>query len=235
MENINTKYPRTYHVPFSPGTTSDDRILHGDWFANYKGKEIVVTEKLDGENTAMNLIDVFARSHGAPTRSPWSRNLWDPADGLYWKIKPYIGENETLYGENLYGEHSIHYENINSYWHLFGINDGERWYGWNEVKDFAEIIGVQHVPELWVGFVNDEDEFKKLIENFTSMPSVYGDTREGVVVRLTDSFPIDEFPNCVCKWVRPHHVQTDTHWTRNWKKAELVGYKSSENGNNSVQ
>ena len=24
------KYPRTYHFPFSPGTTSDDRIKH-DW------------------------------------------------------------------------------------------------------------------------------------------------------------------------------------------------------------
>ena len=48
MENINTKYPRTYHLPWSPGTTSDDRKLSGDWFENYKGKEIVITEKLDG-------------------------------------------------------------------------------------------------------------------------------------------------------------------------------------------
>ena len=54
------------------------------------------------------------------------------------------------------------------------------------------------------------------------MHSAYGDEKEGIVMRLADSFPIEEFPNCVCKWVRPHHVQTGEHWTRNWKKAELL-------------
>ena len=70
------KYPRTYHLPFSPGATKDDKRLSGDWFSHYKGKEVVITEKLDGENSCITRYDVFARSHGAPTRSPWSINLW---------------------------------------------------------------------------------------------------------------------------------------------------------------
>ena len=28
---ISQKYGRTYHYPFSPGTTSDDRIAHDYW------------------------------------------------------------------------------------------------------------------------------------------------------------------------------------------------------------
>ena len=55
----------------------------------YKGKEIVITAKLDGENIHMNQKDCYARSDGAPTRSPWSRNIWDPQFGLYWKIQKY--------------------------------------------------------------------------------------------------------------------------------------------------
>ena len=47
MIPTNTKYPRTYHLPWSPGTTSDDKKLSGDWFDMYKGKEIIITEKLD--------------------------------------------------------------------------------------------------------------------------------------------------------------------------------------------
>jgi hypothetical protein len=47
------------------------------------------------------------------------------------------------------------------------------------------------------------------------LPSMYGDTREGVVIRVADSFKLDDFPNYVCKWVRPNHVQTDEHWTKN--------------------
>ena len=44
-------------------------------------------------------------------------------------------------------------------------------------------------------------------------------------MRLANEFPINEFSHSVCKWVRPNHVQTDEHWTRNWKKAELIGNK----------
>lgn len=43
------KYPRTYHLPNSPGATSDDRIMK-DPDRCFEDREIVVTEKMDGEN-----------------------------------------------------------------------------------------------------------------------------------------------------------------------------------------
>ena len=216
------KYPRTYHLPYSPGATKDDKKLQDGWFSNYIGEEIVITAKLDGENIHMTQKDCYARSDGAPTRSPWSRNIWDPQEGLYWKIKGLIGPNETIFGENLYGEHSIIYERLTKYFHLFAANDGFNWYSWDDVKGFAKIMDVPHVPELWRGIVCDEISFKKLIDHYTQAPSLYGDTREGVVVRLAKSFPIEDFSKYVCKWVRPNHVTTDEHWTKNWKKAELI-------------
>ena len=222
------KYPRTYHLPFSPGATSDDKRLQDGWFDFYKGKEVVFTEKLDGENTAMNCVDVYARSHGAPTRSPWSRNLWDTSDGLYWKVKNLIGPNETVYGENLYGEHSIHYDALDAYWHMFAVNDGNLWYSWDEVKEFAKILGVPHVPELERCVLREEGEVKEIIDELMSnYTSCYANQsgREGIVMRITDSFPVVEFPHYVCKYVRANHVQTDEHWTRNWKKARLWNEK----------
>ena len=39
---LNKKYPRTYHLPFSPGTTSDDKKLGADWFKDYEGKEVTI-------------------------------------------------------------------------------------------------------------------------------------------------------------------------------------------------
>ena len=44
------KYPRTYHLPYSPGATKDDKKLQDGWFSSYIGQEIVITAKLDGEN-----------------------------------------------------------------------------------------------------------------------------------------------------------------------------------------
>ena len=51
---ISTKYGRTYHFPFSPGTTSDDRINHDYWQDVEQLKEVVHTEKLDGENNCLS-------------------------------------------------------------------------------------------------------------------------------------------------------------------------------------
>ena len=142
------KYPRTYHLPYSPGATKDDKKLQGDWFKNYIGQEIVITAKLDGENIHMNQKGCYARSDGNVTTSPWSRNIWDPQEGLYWKIKQFIGEDETIYGENLYGEHSIHYNKLTDYFHLFAVNDGVNWYSWDDVKIMADIMNISYSTRI---------------------------------------------------------------------------------------
>lgn len=42
------KYPRTYHLPWSPGMHDDDRMMPD--VGAFNGKRVVVMEKLDGEN-----------------------------------------------------------------------------------------------------------------------------------------------------------------------------------------
>lgn len=217
------KYPRTYHVPFSPGATKDDKKLKDGWFEYYRGKEIVVTEKLDGENSCLCQKGVFARSHGAETRSPWSINLWGD-NGLYWKVKGLIDDDLLIFGENLYGEHSIHYEKLRDYFHVFACYNEttDKWWSWDDVKFVSKVLGVPHVPTLWRGIAESEDQIRELIIQTMNMPSAYGNTKEGVVIRLANEFDGEDFPNYVCKYVRANHVQTDEHWTRNWKKAELI-------------
>lgn len=216
------KYPRTYHVPFSPGATSDDKRLTEEEFLKYfSGKRLVFTEKLDGENSSITHFDCYARSHGAPTRSPWSINLWGN-DGLLWRVKDSIGEEEIVYGENLYGEHSIHYGNLHDYFHVFAANNSKEWYSWEDVELMARILDIPTVPVLGSGYVSSVDELRTVIEEYMKQPSAYGDTKEGVVIRVMDSFPVgDEFSHYVCKYVRANHVQTDRHWTKCWKKAQL--------------
>jgi hypothetical protein len=221
----NTKYPRTYHLPFSSGATSDDKKLGDDYFDLFCGKEVVITEKLDGENSALTRENVYSRSHAVPTRSPWSVNLWGNT-GIHWRIKDAIGSKEILYGENLYGIHSIEYSNLPAYFFLFAVRDDKRWYSWNEIVEYSAILNIPTVPELYRGTFKDQAQFERTIENLATQPSAFGDTREGVVVRVADEFPIvyggeDNFRFNVAKYVRANHVQTDEHWTRNWKRAEL--------------
>ena len=62
---LSEKYGRTYHYPFSPGTTSDDRINHTYWEDIQQIETLIHTEKLDGENNCLSRHGVFARSHAA--------------------------------------------------------------------------------------------------------------------------------------------------------------------------
>lgn len=97
-----------------------------------------------------------------------------------------------------------------------------QWASWDFVKYWAEILGVPTVPELWRGKIESEKQLESLVNSLANEPSLFGNNREGVVIRTTKTFPNNAFPHNVCKWVRPNHVQTDEHWTRTWTKATLM-------------
>jgi hypothetical protein len=46
-----TKYPRTFHLPFSLAVSSDDKLLQS--LDSFVGNRVIVTEKMDGENTSL--------------------------------------------------------------------------------------------------------------------------------------------------------------------------------------
>ena len=214
-----TKYPRTPHLPFSPGLKNDDRMVETGWESIFDNT-LVLTEKMDGGNGMLCREACYDRSHGAPTRNPWSRNLWD-VGGLHDQLKNKIGVEEYLYGENMYGIHSIVYDHLPSYFFLFGVRSETQWYSWEEVELVADLFQLPTVPVLEIGKFSGEEELKERILYHMTQGSRYGNTIEGVVVRNINGYPVNEFDKNVVKYVRKGHVQTDQHWARSWKKAEL--------------
>lgn len=225
---LSQKYGRTYHYPFSPGTTSDDRINHTYWDDIQKIDTLLHTEKLDGENNCLNQFGVFARSHAAPTTSLWTSQIRER-----WEfIKNDLGDME-LFGENLYAIHSIEYKRIESYYYIFAVRCLDMWLSWEEVKFYAAMFDFPTVPELNVQQVKDlsQESLQVEILKLTKEPSIFGSvdtqtgencTREGIVSRNIEEYPVSGFSHNVFKYVRKGHVKTDQHWTRNWKRAKLV-------------
>ncbi|MEI6412404.1 MAG: RNA ligase family protein [Bacteroidota bacterium] len=208
-----TKYPRTYHFPFSPGATNDDKIQH-DW-EGILAHELVLTEKLDGENTCLKAKGVFARSHGAPTRNPWAQNMWP----VWERIKRDLDDLE-IFGENLYGVHSIEYQRLPDYFFVFAARKEDRWLSWAELQDVTFLLDLRLVPTIGSGRFNAKDLQQRILSSMAE-PSILGAEREGFVVRVASEFNDELFSNNVLKYVRANHVQTDEHWTRNWRKAQL--------------
>lgn len=232
--SISRKYGRTYHYSFSPGTTSDDRI-NKNWFDDMsKSNEVIDTEKLDGENTCQNGIGIFARSHAAPTRHPWSEYLKPKFSVIQNDLKE---GNIELFGENIYAIHSIIYPNIEHHFYLFGVRILDMWLSWEEVKWYADFFEFPTVPVIGERSMLDstEDGIKDYIISEASKPSVFGSlqngpepvpcTMEGIVTRNKGEYPVDEMSKNVFKYVRKGHVSTDQHWSRNWKRAPLIWEK----------
>lgn len=210
------KYPRTYHFDFSPGTTSDDRIARN--FENIIGRPIVITEKLDGENNSMISDGVYARSHTDFTISPWSAKVRE----LHSILKHSISKDLYIFGEAMSATHSIEYEELTSHFYMFGARYKGLWSAWEEVEEYAYLLDLPTVPVLFKGTVNSYKELKELIEDLVSQKSALGGIREGVVARVAKQFNDDAFSTCVFKWVRKDHVQTDEHWTKHWKWANIT-------------
>jgi hypothetical protein len=226
--NNSKKYPRTYHLPYSPGTTSDDRIAHDYWHDLCCIPSVVITEKLDGENNCLNKYGVFARSHSTPTVSPWTSKMRER-----WNlIKNDLGDLE-IFGENMYAIHSIEYLQLQSDYYVFAVRDGDVWLPWEEVKFYAACFDIPTVPEIEIipdMGVMSQSLFETIIQSKVHQQSILVSSdpageftipMEGVVVRNVGSFTTEEFPNNVWKWVRKDHVKTDEHWTKNWKKANF--------------
>jgi hypothetical protein len=151
------KYPRTYHLPWSPGANSDDRIL--DDLNNFKNKEVIVTLKMDGENTTMYSDYIHSRS--LTENSHPSRN-W--VKSFHSQIKHNIPEGWRVCGENLFAKHSIEYSNLESFFLCFSIwNEKNICLSWDETVEWASLLGIQMVQPIYRGMF-DEKKIKKLFQ-----------------------------------------------------------------------
>ena len=228
---ISNKYGRTYHYPFSPGTTSDDRIQHDYWKYLQKIPQLVHTEKLDGENNCLSRYGVFARSHAAPTTSPWTESI-----RRFWQsIRNDLGQLE-IFLENLYAIHSIEYRNLDHQFYVFAVRENGHWLSWEETKFYAAMLELPVVPEIGIFSPVKQSAFEREVQTIVAGrgaldPFEAGTGQvavmEGIVTRNINGYAVDDFSQNVFKYVRKGHVQTDQHWTRNWKRARL----NQEGGN----
>ncbi len=193
------KYPRTHHLPWSLGMHDDDRVLPS--LDGFHGKRVIVTEKMDGENTTLYRDYIHARS--VDGRSHPSRN-W--VKGFWAQVCGDIPERWRLCGENLYARHSIGYAALPSFFMGFSLwNECNVCLPWNETLEWFQLLGVTPVPVLYDG-IFDEARIRAL----------WGDSQwdasEGYVVRVADAIPYADFRFLMGKFVRRGHVQTNKHW-----------------------
>lgn len=210
---MSAKYPRTPHLPSSPGGTRDDRRLSD--LSSLVGVEVVITEKLDGSNLALTSEAVFARSHAGPPAHP----SFARAKAVHAQVRAGIPAGVSVFAEYCFAVHSIAYPDLPTEAELsvFGVRDDARgqWWAWDDVVALAKSLGLATVPLLDRGVWSSSRALEERVECLMREPSRYGPEREGVVVRVARGFSTDELgAGVLAKCVRADHVQTDEHWSR---------------------
>ncbi|MFI5494596.1 RNA ligase family protein [Actinoplanes sp. NPDC051859] len=192
------KYPRTFHLPDSPGASADDKVQPD---LSWLDGELVVTEKLDGGNLTFTRDAMYARSVDSGTQ-PWDR----PAKAL-WAMTSYrIPDNWRVCGESMWARRSIAYRDLPGVFIVFGIWDETRTLlGWDDTVDWAQRLELPVVPVLYRGGSLSEARAAWSQKHTT-------ETSEGFVVRSAGRIPADEFAVKLLKWVREDHVRTQADW-----------------------
>lgn len=216
------KYPRSFNLPFSQSDSSDDVWwTEKDIDRNFVGKEVVVSEKLDGEATSLYRDRNHARSIDSahhPSRN-WIKQF-------HATFSHEMADNIRFCGESVYAFHSIFYTDLPSYFFLYGVYDQESCLSWDETEEYASLFGLTTVPVLYRG-IWDENLVKKLWTGKGTYPTYEnsGDpvrrefpqdftpcVAEGYVVRLASAFRYDNFRNSLAKFVRDRHVKSPQNW-----------------------
>jgi hypothetical protein len=201
------KYPKTLHLPWSEGIQNDDKVMSK---VPFDGQEVVVTEKMDGENTTMYHDHIHARSLDSrhhPSRD-WVKSFWST-------FKHEIPPDMRICGENMFAVHSISYDDLLSYFLGFSVWNKRYCCSWDTTVEWFEIFGITPVPVLYEG-VYKKDVLDELWANMNPARN------EGYVVRLRTGFNLDSFQESVGKYVRKDHVQTDD---RLWSLKPVVPNK----------
>jgi ATP-dependent RNA circularization protein (DNA/RNA ligase family) len=196
-----TKYPSTWHLPWSENYKSTtDKVLADA--SHFIGQHVVVTEKMDGENTTIY--------HGGKCHARSLDSGYHKSRGFVRKIAGEVGykipKGWRVCGENMYAKHSIHYSDLKSYFLVFSVwNDENVCLSWTDTLTFCDEIGLTTVPMMYWGTWT-QDTLKEL--------NLDEERQEGYVVRLSQAFCLMDFKTSLAKYVRKNHIQTDEHWLR---------------------
>jgi hypothetical protein len=218
MHSTRFKYPRTFHLPYSLKKGHDDKVLASD--AIFQGKRVVVTEKMDGENTTIYPDYLHARSIDPD---------WDESKRWLDRLRLYIAgdipSGWRICGENLFYKHTIHYTALDTLFYVYSVwNEQNLCLSWQETLEWCKLWNLKPIPVLYEGVYQKE----AVLQAFSAYQNQSSHPVEGFVVRLATEFTFDDFKESVAKFVHDtFQITTTRHWKYDVK--ELNQLKDNRN------
>jgi len=209
------KFPRTAHV-YSDRRYRDDLQL-SEWetkelFEN----ELIVQEKVDGANLGLFMKDGEIHAINRNTQIDYSI----PRNDQFKKLKEWINNNyvdlssiledkKMIFGEWLFAEHSVEYDNLPSYFLCFDIFDlsESKFVSQTNLETILDQTKISYNPVLYKGKIDSISDLDDLM-----VQSQFGPGKmEGLYLRVDDEHHLLRRH----KYVGAHFIQAieeDGHW-----------------------
>jgi len=216
------KFPRTPHLINLGAATPDDVHTDVSSFANIAGRQVVITEKIDGANMGFSLSSdrtkflVQNRSHyvNSATHEQFKKlGSWiDRHEDELRQIldrDPYFAERYILYGEWMYAIHSISYTDLPDYFIAYDLFDRstQTWADTAALRSFLERTTVALVPVIHQGSMPTASALCDMIQNKSTF---YDGRMEGVYVKVE----VNGNVKLRGKVVRSDFIAGNEHWSR---------------------
>lgn len=219
MERIEYKYPRSFHLPYSEKSTSDDKIMDSD--LHFMNKEVVVSIKMDGENTTIYNDKSHARSLNSLVDSE-DRRWIEAFRSLH--IEGKIDNDIRICGENLFYKHTCKYDNLKSMFYGFSIWKNDICLSWDDTVKIFNDLEITPVTVIYRG-IYDKEKILKLFNEYDK-----NGINEGFVIRLSSEYNIEDFKYSLNKFVKNTFIIPSKHW-----KYDVKDYNKLENNINPWQ
>lgn len=201
---VRYKYPRTPHLPHSPGATSDDKWLTAEGLATLgrPGQQLVVTEKMDGGNVTM-ARDYFHARSPADLVPAWE----GPAKARWAQLAADIPAGWRLSAESMWARRAVCYVDLPDVVLLIGVWDADNCLlAWDATVEWAGLLGLSVVPVLYRGA-----DLAQACAAWRESGKTE-EASEGYVVRVDAPIPYRYFGENVAKYVRAQHVRSAASW-----------------------
>lgn len=180
------KFVDIQNARFNDITLIDGKIRKNNVSGWQIGDFITITEKVDGSNASVRLIDDEIKAYSRNKELRFDNTLngfYNYAQTLDKKMFAELNEEIIIFGEwmgNGDKMNKIIYKTTKGKWIVYSIYSvGEQSYlGSTAVKSFCNRCGLEYVHEFYSGPFKGWDEVKKYLHM-----NSYGDKQEGIVIR----------------------------------------------------
>jgi hypothetical protein len=222
-------YPRTPHVPYKANLGVNDVLASNeDAKIIMQSKKVEITEKIDGANCGMALIngEPVIRNHTHILNKAYSKNT--PAKKQFASIFNWFYQNKkkfeilneqgsfSVFGEWLVAQHGILYDALPEWFIAFDLYDykAEQFIESISARKILQESGFELVPQLFYGEITN---FEQIHQMTTGVSAFTSSLMEGVYLKLTTG----DYISHRFKMVREDFVQGALWDTKALKKNSL--------------